>query len=133
MNDKMNAHFVAEQEEILLFNYLKALFNSIKSASLVDIERETPLDSAKISYLVERTRIFERKITQLKKLNPAVRSRLNKCIYDFRRALPTIPCRVIFHFFREHVVVPLENEMLKSHKSADGKAWLRACFMIFKT
>lgn len=128
----MNVHFVAEQEEILLFNYLKALFNCIKSASLVDIEHESPLGSAKIIYLVERTNIFEKKARLLKKINPVVKSRLNKRICEFKRALPTIPQRVIFHFFREHVVVPLEKEMLKSHKSIASKNWLKACFMIFK-
>lgn len=128
----MAAHSIAEQDEIIMLNYLKALFNSIRSTVLLTIAHGEFMEAQEVSFVNERIKIFEKELGKLANLNKSIVLRLKNGLHKFKQLLPTTGVHLIVRVFRDKIVVPLESSMLAIHSTKDGKNWVKTSFAILK-
>lgn len=128
----MAAHSIAEQDEIIMLNYLKALFNSIRSTVLLTIAHDEFMEAQEVSFVNERIKIFEKELGKLANLNKSIVVLLKNGLKEFKRLLPTTGVHLIVRVFRDKIVIPLENAMIAIHTTKDGKNWVKTSFVILR-
>lgn len=120
------------EEEIFLVNYLKALFNSVRSTSLhVTNEIHAVPDASRV-FLLERVSLCEKSVVSLKKINAVVKKTVVKGLNDFRNGVNSVSANAWQRLFEETVVQPFEKVLLQVHSTKEGKMWVKTCLIIFR-
>lgn len=128
----MVSHAVAEQDEIVLVNVLKALFNSIRSSSFHLKTDVHAVPDASIGFVLERVSLCERSVGSLKNLNVFVKKTVVNSLKEFRKSISIVSCSAWQRLFEELVVKPFENALLRVHGTKEGKTWVKTCLIIFR-
>jgi len=129
---KIMSFAIAEQEEIILINELKALYNSIRSTISMTVTHTELIEGEEINYVLERIHLFEQQIKKLVKLNKKIISTLSNGLKEFKQNISKTQVHLAIKLFQDTVVIPLEKQMAETHKSSDGKNWIRTSFVILR-
>lgn len=119
-------------DEIVLVNYLKALFNSVRSSSLHVRNDVHAVSDANAAFVLERVRLCETAVSSLKHLNKDVKKTVVKSLKTFRKNILSVSARIWQQLFEETVVQPLEKSLLKFHSTKEEKTWVKTCMAIFR-
>lgn len=128
----MASHTVVKQDEIVLVNVLKVLFNSIRSSSLHMKTDVHTIPDASIGFVLERVRLCEKSVVSLKNLNVIVKKTVVNSLKEFRKSISSVSFSVWQRLFEELVVVPFERVLLKVHSTKEGIVWVKTCLVIFR-
>jgi len=128
----MAPHIIAEQDEIVLVNLLKSLFNSVRSNSLHVINDVHASADASFVFVLERISLCEKSVAMLKNINNAVKKTVLHCLKNFRDYITEVSARTWMRVFEETVVQPFERVLLKIHPTKEGKTWVKTCLAIFR-
>jgi len=121
----------AETDEIVLMNHLKALFNSVRSITLINKDSDV-LGFAEQNFVISRFVLFERNVCGLKKLEKRICVIVKKGLSELSLLLPQTPAKLVLPLFCERVIKPLKLIMLEKHKTVDERKWVKAWFVIME-